>query len=294
MATLITLSAVVAGHVGAQGVQRRTVFAGVLDAQGHPVSGLTGRNFTAEFRGQPVAILSATEDTTPRRVAIVIDVSGSQTESIRLEWAQAIQLIDRLLPRAAVALFTVGDSVKTYSDFTMDRGTLENAILRASRLELEDSSSLYDGIVDVAGALPDSGTGDAICLFSDGDDTSSRRSPTQAARDAASKNIRVFVMGDIHHAPFRLLAAKAAWKTITDITGGGMVWFDPATQSPAAIPHWIAEVVTGITSTYRITLGLTQPVDKPGNWSLRVIDSSGHARRDVRLSYPQVLVPLGD
>src|SRR5205085_5721081 len=69
--------------------ERRVVVVDVLDRQGNHVSDLTSANFRAEFRGQPVTILSVTEDTTPHRIAVVVDVSASEAESTLREWVQA-------------------------------------------------------------------------------------------------------------------------------------------------------------------------------------------------------------
>lgn len=57
--------------------ERRTIAVSVLDKGGKAVHGLTAENFRGEFRGQAVRILSATEDSSPRRIAIVVDTSGS-------------------------------------------------------------------------------------------------------------------------------------------------------------------------------------------------------------------------
>ena len=168
------------------------MFVDVRDQRGDHVSGLQAANFKAEYRGQPVTIVSVTEDSAPRRVAVVVDTSASQSESVRYEWAEAKQLIDRLIPQHAVAVFTVDRTLRKFGDFT-----LEQAMHEAGAQMPSGSSSLYGGLAQLGSGLSSVQSGDAICLFSDGDDTSSLVSADQLQRVMAAMGIRMFMMGNV-------------------------------------------------------------------------------------------------
>jgi hypothetical protein len=271
---------------------QHVVVVSVLDARGNPMTGLTAASFRGDLLGQPVTVSSSAEDTAPRRVAVVIDVSASQAGASNRQFAQAEQLIDRLLPRQSIALFTISGTLTKASDFTAEPDTIRKAMRDAYTAGVSGKSSLYDGIVEVVAAFADPRPGDAICLFSDGDDTSSRRSATEAARIAAEKNVRIFLLGDVHE-PLKggVLPAKAAWRDITDATGGSTAWFDPATQGPDDSARATSEVAAAIVTCYRLEVALARPLDRPRDWRLQAIGSDGRPLQHVRLFYPRLLLP---
>src|SRR5262249_34826519 len=108
----------------AQSRVRPVVFVEVRHHQGGHISGLRAANFKAEYRGQPITIVSVTEDSAPRRVVVVVDISASQAESALSEWTQAEQLIDGLIPQHSVAVFTVDRTLRKFADFTTERSTV--------------------------------------------------------------------------------------------------------------------------------------------------------------------------
>jgi len=278
-----------------QGGERRVVLVNVLDQEGNHVSGLNTANFRGEFRGQPVTILSVTEDTTPRRIAVVVDVSASQEQAAVRRWLQAEQLIDSLIPQHTVALFTVAGTLEKHADLTNDRDALQRAMRDARARRLAGASSLYDGVVQAALGFPDASFGDVVCLFSDGLDTSSRRSMDAMVSSVTGKGIRVFLVatGPDRGAFFRV--AGSAWRSITEATGGLMVWIDPSKKENAGeMTRMTQEMHVRITSTYRLDLGLPRAVDRSRDWNLQAADSGGRALRNVRVVYPHRLTPLAN
>src|SRR3972149_2012270 len=119
------------------GPLRRTLAVNVLDEQGNQVSGLTAANFRAEFRGQPVKILSAALDTQPRRIVLLVDVSESMAARVG---------------KGELAARPAGDS----SDPSGARTALRDAVVEATRL------------------LAPGQSGDVIYLITDGFDTFSQ------------------------------------------------------------------------------------------------------------------------
>lgn len=277
---------VAVGSAGAAGQPslHRVVFATVLDAQDNVVSGLGATSFNGEFHGRPVTVVSSTEDTAPRHVAIVVDASASEQTAVRRLWSEAERLIDHLVPQNAVAVFTLGPTLKRFSDFTADRDALAQTVRAGLAQAPAGRTSLYDGLAEVAAAMPD-GPGNAICVFSDGDDTSSRRSPIDVARLLAAKRLRLFLMGDVESV--RLYGSvKGPWSAIADATGGRTVWINSATQDSDQVLRSISGLAATIANGYRIELDLGTPLDKERDWALRVIDSRGHALKTFDCCIP--------
>jgi len=293
LAAIATLAAGASARGDGQAAERRVVFVTVLDAQGKFVPDLTVANFKAEFRGRPATVVSSTGGTAPRHVAIVVDISGSEIQSPSPQWAKAEQLIEQLERDDTIGLFTVKQTLTKYGGFTADRDVLRAAIRAARAHGFSGSSSIYDGIAEAAASIPDPRPGDAVCLFSDGDDTSSSRTDIEAAQFLAKRNVRVFLFGDVHDLPGRSVIPKGEWASVAKATGGWAVWFDPRTQDPAAAARSSAEIAAAIASGYLLEVDLASPVDKVRDWDLRVIDSNGHALKNVRVWYPHQLVPAG-
>src|SRR3990167_3518790 len=105
------------------GPRRRTLAVNVLDEQGNQVSGLTASNFRAEFRGQPVKILSATLDTRPRRIVILLDTSGSMAARVG-KWELATAAAEDFLrwgpADSSIALVTFGEKVEQRIGFSQE------------------------------------------------------------------------------------------------------------------------------------------------------------------------------
>src|SRR5579862_8463472 len=66
------------------GCESRTIAVNVLDHEGNIVTDVKPTEFRAEFRGRPLEILSSSKSSAPRRVVVLVDLSGSL---IRVEGA---------------------------------------------------------------------------------------------------------------------------------------------------------------------------------------------------------------
>jgi hypothetical protein len=277
----------------AQEGEHRVLLVNVLDREGHHVPGLESANFRGEYRGQPVTIRSLTEDTAPRRVAVVVDVSASQQEATARNWLLTEQLIDTLVPRHTVALFTVAETLEKHANLTNDRDALQRALRGARSRRLTGPSSLYDGVVQAASDFPGVCLGDVVCLFSDGVDTSSSLSTGATVGRVTGKGYRVFLVASVPDRMTLYGRIDSAWQLITETTGGVMVMMGSFKKEDAGDMARITHAVHGaITSTYRLELWLPRAIDKPRDWELWVVDSAGRRLKDVRVVYPHRLAPL--
>ena len=104
--------------------QRLTVAVNVVDSGGNVVRGLTTTNFSGKIGPKDVKIVSVTLDNQPRRIVILLDVSGSMTGS-RSRWNLAYRAawdIIALAPaESSLALLVFAETVEDTVKFTQER-----------------------------------------------------------------------------------------------------------------------------------------------------------------------------
>src|ERR1051326_8581699 len=112
-------------------VETRLVVADVLvlDGQGHPVGGLTQKDFVVTEDNQPqsIAHFSLGDDKgTERSIVLIIDHSWSQLPYLRTSTQAAEVLVDKLGPRDRMAIVTA--DVSLVLNFTTDKPKLKKAL----------------------------------------------------------------------------------------------------------------------------------------------------------------------
>ncbi|MSO18911.1 MAG: hypothetical protein EXQ56_00355 [Acidobacteria bacterium] len=106
--------------LGQESCLQQSVPVGVIDSRGELVAGLDISSFRGEFRGKPVEIKSAMIDHQPRRILMLLDVSGSITLDHEI-WNFAVQAaadaIRELTGGNALALASFSTGFRTQMDF---------------------------------------------------------------------------------------------------------------------------------------------------------------------------------
>lgn len=273
--------------------ERRTVAVSVLDKDGKAVHGLTAENFRGEFRGQPVRILSATEDSSPRRILVVVDVSASMKPNWQLAWSVAEEVAGVFDSRYAVALVSAGDNVRGHGPFANDLGARRKMLAQA-RAEIPQgrgSTGLFDGLIVSLWQFEPSQFGDSVCVISDGVDNDSAADATRVAELFARRGVRAFpILFGTSESKRDLRRAWRDAKRLADGSGGEFV--DMRGSNHKRLPAKVALLHSSITNTYQLEIDLPQGVDKPREWTLEVTDPVGKKLKDVGLAYPRLLVPL--
>ena len=150
----------------------------VLDRDGRFISGLQQKDFQIFENGveQKVGFFQSVEQ--PFTVILMIDVSPSTAFQIDEIQEGAIAFVNQLRPADKVMVISFDERVHVLCRPTNDRRTLRNAIYQA---EFGDGTSLYDAVdhainrelVNIQGRK-------AVVIFTDGVDTTSRRSNFQS------------------------------------------------------------------------------------------------------------------
>jgi VWFA-related protein len=165
----------------------------------------------------------------PFSVVLMIDTSGSTR--FRLEEIQeaAIAFVNQLRPDDSVMVVSFDDSVRLLSEFTHDRYRLRQAIRRTHPGE---GTRLYDAVDLVINQRLNQVSGrKAIVLFTDGVDTTSRRSSYEEnIRDAEELDALVYPI---------------QYDTYADVAGGGGSW-PGAGRFPSTPGDILAQILGGM------------------------------------------------
>lgn len=190
--------------VGAQSDQRPT-FRSSLDLvsvavvvrgpDGRLVKGLRALDFEVLDRGsaQPIVQFQPGEDASAR-LALLVDASGSMVVGPKRERSRiATELLASGFKETdAASVFSFDSRVLRLTPFTNDRDELRAAVMSVQPWGV---TCLYDAIVRTINTVADeSPRTRAVLLLTDGIDTASVNSPTDAASAAAALDIPLYVL----------------------------------------------------------------------------------------------------
>ncbi len=157
----------------------------IVSVTGSSVTGQLGAdNFQVTEAGKPVTQLSVAPlsqtSVQPVTVALVMDVSGSTAAGGAINDAKnaARAFVSGLPANVRIALISFNNTVTTRTNFITDKGRVNGLI---SGLQAGGGTALYDAVVLAANLLRGiPGAQHNMVVFSDGDDTDSRRTLADA------------------------------------------------------------------------------------------------------------------
>src|SRR5262245_51004561 len=177
------------------GVELVTMFAVVRDHQGHPVTGLTSKDFEVVDGGQRRSIIDCRVEQGPITLAVLADISGSMVVSSRLAEVRATvrHLLSWLVDgEDEVALFAFDDQLHEIQPFTTSHGQIAS---RLDSLRSYGTTSLYDAIWQVGAELAGrTGLRSAVVVITDGLDNNSRLNAAEAARVVRLVDVPVYII----------------------------------------------------------------------------------------------------
>jgi len=149
------------------------ILATVLDNSGRLVPDLERADFTVLDNGKPQEVVFFQNDVQPFTVVVTMDFSFSMNNNLKLLKAAAEQFILRMLPEDKGQVGAFSDKIMFSGHFTNDRDDL---ILALNDLQYGNPTRLYDAIDTSIDLLDDASGRKVVLVFTDGDDTASRRS----------------------------------------------------------------------------------------------------------------------
>ena len=292
----------------AQAAEVRTVPLAVLNPAGRVHVGLTAQDL--RVKGINAEIRDVTFDAGPRRILLLLDMSGSMSEPTAgkvTKWDYAKEMakgfLRATLPQNFVALDVFSDKEKQVVPFTHNFASI-SAALDALPAKPEGRTAAGDAL---HAALLDFGEapafGDSVIFISDGEfgPDPSHRSLFSLRADVAVRDVRVFLLlpsvSSVVETPEELMPDM---NTFDFISGTGGYSFAPKVfpgdWPPSEIyrsdpGERIIALADAVQGTYRVQLQLTQPLRKKRDLHLETVGSDGKSIHGLFLYYPRVLYP---
>jgi len=301
------------------GCVRRTIPVGVVDSAWNLVPNLGATSFRGKLRGHDVQVLSATVDTNPRHIVMLLDASGSMMEP-SAQWETEKSLSESLIrwgPQwASIAQMAFAASVIDTEGFAQGPLALMknlHALLNVcERRKVAGQTALYDAILSARGLLDAPKLGDVIYALTDAGDNKSQAALRKVGEDLAEAGIRLFAVV-IRREPLDQVRGRTPEEvggptqlhSLVEATGGNTLtlplvittpvraYYDAKTRQ-SALELALQRLYQQMSDFYRVELKLPGTVDKPTKWKLEVIDASGKPMRGVEVHYPQELMPCAN
>lgn len=198
------------------------ILATVLDTSGRLVPDLERTDFTVTDNGKPQEVVFFQNDVQPFTVVVAMDFSFSMNNNLKLLKAAAEQFILRMLPEDKGQVGAFSDKIMFSGHFTNDRDDL---ILALNDLQYGNPTRLYDAIDTSIDLLDEASGRKVVLVFTDGDDTASRRSFGDVLTKARDKEVMVYAIGlqseFFNGARMMRSRPTTALRKLADETGGG-------------------------------------------------------------------------
>ena len=198
------------------------ILATVLDTTGRLVPDLESTDFTVLDNGKPQEIVFFQNDVQPFTVVVTLDFSFSMNNNLDLLRAAAEQFFLRMLPADKGQVGAFSDKIMFSGKFTNDRDDL---IMALKDLQYGNPTRLYDAIDTSIDLLDEASGRKVVLVFTDGDDTASRRSFGDVLTKARDKEVMVYAIGlqseFFNGARIARSRPSSGLRKLADETGGG-------------------------------------------------------------------------
>jgi len=174
------------------GAKMVPVYATVTDPQGALVPNLVRDDFEVLDNAVRQDIVVFENQSQPFTAVVMIDSSGSMTNSLKLVNAGAEQFIIRLLPQDRAQVGAFNDKVEFSGSFTADRDELVAAL---RELDFGNSTRLYDAIDQSLDKLTGVEGRRVIVVLTDGEDTASKTGQGDVLNRAIADEVMIYGIG---------------------------------------------------------------------------------------------------
>jgi Ca-activated chloride channel family protein len=195
----------------------------VTDNQGRLVPNLELEDFTILDNGKMQPITLFQNETQPFTVVVMLDFSFSMTTHLDLLKQATEQFILRMLPADKGQVGAFSDKIQFSGEFTNDRDDLVAAL---KDLQFGNPTRLYDAIDASIDILQEVEGRKIVLVFTDGDDTASKRGMGHVLDRAKATETMVYAIGlesEFPVAPGRMQRTRPdrGLRKLADETGGG-------------------------------------------------------------------------
>jgi VWA domain-containing protein len=300
----------------------------VLTMDGKPVSNLQPQN--VRVHGRDVQVNRFSLDTSPRRIVLLIDISGSmgisngRVDLLQAAVHTATLFLDRASSVDSISVHLFAEKEREVVPFTSHLGVIRAAIMNLPKPGTEQTKKEYGTRTDLDNALNSILTvlferpqfGDAIIIFSDGrfprsgeGDILSYYDQPDYLRGVTSRlgtvGVRVFfsLAGNVAGAPplhgIELFVGATGGESFELHDSGPSFYgannpYDwpkaPIYRSDSLEQRALA-LSAAVQDTYRLLLQFTRPLEKPTRLHLDLVDERGKALHNVVVLSPALVYP---
>lgn len=292
----------------------RSLLVNVLDRNSNAVRDLTKDSFRAKVNGRPAAVVEASYSLAPRRIVVLLDMSGSmggETEKNK-KWQISREATEDLLSETPadvrVALLTFSSQVHDVFDFSQSRSSMA-AWLKDEprrRAEIKGTTALYDTVIAATKLLEPTRPGDAIYVITDGGDNSSHISEAGTRKLLLLSRIRLFVFLFAEQSPFGsgpydvMQLARDTGGFVFGVAGRASVAlslpsrdlvYEDDDRTRERIRLYTEALNIQVNGFYTLQLETPLQPSKLRKVLIEIVDARGQPRKDVAFTYSTLLPP---
>ena len=169
------------------------VYATVVDRDGRLVSDLGKDDFEIFDNDKPVEITLFKSDVQPMAVVVMLDTSGSMTMNLELLKQAAESFVIRLMPGDHARVGNFDDRIWLSDTFTSDRDELIRTL--HNDIRYGNGTRLWDAVDTSMTALSHEKDRRVVLVFTDGDDTTSKKKLDNVLERAQNEEYMVYAIG---------------------------------------------------------------------------------------------------
>jgi Ca-activated chloride channel family protein len=207
------------------------VYVTVTDRERRLVPDLVQEDFEVYDNGKLQTLTNFHNEPTPITVIVMLDTSGSMTLNLDLVKAAAEQFVIRLLPEDRAKIGAFNDKIQIEPEngpFIGDRDRLIGIL--KNDLDFGYPTRLWDAVEESINALRAVDSRRVVVVFTDGDDSASRRDLDDVLERARLENVMVYSIGlesEYFNGQQRVRTRPArGLRRLAEETGGGFFELD--------------------------------------------------------------------
>ena len=294
---------------------KRIIPVGILDSHGDVPRDLSVHTFTAELDRKPLEITAASMFSGPKRVAILVDTSGSMKNEVyasgkaKVAYWVAADAVKRLPANVSIAVLGFNEQVDRKLDFSVSREQLAAELTQREKSPdflVRGKTALLDAIEYVLDQIPNAAPGDAIYAITDGEDNRSEIKTAQLENrlQRAGVRLHLFLLRDFLFTgdPFpgsddSMMLARATGGTVIELhprihgtaTSGTTENFTLSPERQRIVRDELTLLYRQTASPYLLDVELPAVLKRSRNWTLNVADEQ--RRKSTYLFYPHEIAP---
>jgi len=286
-----------------------TIVVNVFDAHGSAIRDLTTENFHVSLNGKPVAVLHAQYGVAPRRIVVLLDLSGSMHAEDDAKWQIAKEaagdLLTEISAEVPIAMLGFAGTIHDEFDFSQSRKAMAQWLDGLDRRPSMHPAptALFDAILKGLKLFGTVQPGDAIYAITDGGENASLASEKQMKAALLHSRVRLFAFLLAEPLLSDEREQKDLFLSLVNDSGGFP--FGVAGRESPSLPSWEGRFFYDNDSRHRAivsaralnllvngfwTLQLALPsfLPKKSKLKLEIVEAGGKERDDLEVACPRL------